>query len=342
MAMRKFGLGSIAGCAVLLVCCLPASAQKPKKDKRSGYDRSARATLLHEAIVYVAADPDSQRVSLVTPGHEVVIVERSGPWVKVFANTDVEDDPDEDSKPVFGEDENVTPASGWIRDKGVVSPSTPGGDSILYGAAVTMEELAAQPHAPKGAAGAAHMLYRRAADYFPQSPQAAEAAWRSADVRWQMERLDNRSLPSAKEQDAYLRPQIYDGDMKRVIKNFPGSKYAAQAAFAMLDNKMCGDWQGLPKCPEMETGLYEKYAAQFPDGPKTAEALYNAAYRQGVLVTMYTVEENRKKAEAASAHTQSIAQELKLKFPQSDYAARAASIAYKVQQGIAIYGNDRD
>jgi outer membrane protein assembly factor BamD (BamD/ComL family) len=130
--------------------------------------------------------------------------------------------------------------------------------------------------------------------------------------------------------------------MKRVIKNFPGGKYAAQAAFAMLDNKMCGDWQGLPKCPEMETGLYEKYAAQFPDGPKTAEALYNAAYRQGVLVTMYTVEENRKKAEAASAHTQSIAQELKLKFPQSDYAARAASIAYKVQQGIAIYGNDRD
>src|SRR5437667_8639023 len=99
--------------------------------------------------------------------------------------------------------------------------------------------------------------------------------------------------------------------MKKVVKNSPSSKYAEQAAFAMLDNKLCGDWQGLPKCPEMETGLYEKYAAQFPDGPKTAEALYNAAYRQGVLVTMYTVEENRKKAEAASARTQSIAQELK-------------------------------
>src|SRR5450756_2745200 len=105
-----------------LVAFLPfsASAQRQKKDK-SGYDRSARATLLHEAIVYVAADPDAQRVSLVTPGHEVVVVERSGQWIKVFANTDVGDDEDPDSKPDFADDDVVTPASGWIRDKGVVS-----------------------------------------------------------------------------------------------------------------------------------------------------------------------------------------------------------------------------
>ena len=38
----------------------------------------------------------------------------------------------------------------------------------------------------------------------------------------------------------------------------------------------------------METGLYVKYAQQFPDGPKSAEALYNAVYRQGVVVTMYS------------------------------------------------------
>jgi len=340
--MRELWLRRVACCAAMgAAVCLPVSAQK-KKGNGSGYDRSARATLLHEAIVYVAADADTQRVSLVTPGHEVVIVDHSGPWVKVFANTDVEDDPDEDSKPIFGDDDNVTPASGWIRDKGVVTPTTPGGDAILYGAAANMEELASQPHAPKGAAGAAHMLYKRVANYFPDSPLAPEAAWRSADVRWQIERLDSRSLPSAKEQDAYLRPQIYEGDMKKVIKNYPGTKFAAQAAYEMLDNKLCGDWQGLPKCPELETNLYQKYAQQFPDGAKTAEALYNAVYRQGVLVTMYAVEENRKKSEAAAARTQSIAQELKAKFPQSDYAARAASIAYKVQQGIAIYGNDRD
>jgi outer membrane protein assembly factor BamD (BamD/ComL family) len=92
----------------------------------------------------------------------------------------------------------------------------------------------------------------------------------------------------------------------------------------------------------METGLYEKYAQQFPDGPKTPEALYNATYRQAALVTMYTVEENRKKADGAASHTQALAQQLKAKFPQSDYTARAVSIAYKVQQGIASYGTDRD
>ena len=327
--------------AVIALTCLDASAQKPKKDK-SGYDRSARATVLHDAVVYVAADPDSQHVSLVTPGHEVVVVERSGPWVKVFANTDVADEEDPDSKPDFVEEDAATPASGWIRDKGVVNPSTPDGDAILFGAAANLEDLATQPHAPKGAAAAAHMLYRRVADYYPQSPLAGEAAWRSADVRWQLERADVKSLPSAKEQDASLRPQIYDGEMKKIVKSFPGTKYAAQAAYAMVDNKLCGDWQGLPKCPELETNLYEKYAQQFPDGPKTAEALYNAAYRQGVLVTMYTVEENRKKAEGAVARTESLAQQLKAKFPQSDYTARAASIAYKVRQGIAIYGSDRE
>jgi outer membrane protein assembly factor BamD (BamD/ComL family) len=139
-----------------------------------------------------------------------------------------------------------------------------------------------------------------------------------------------------------LREGIREESMKQVIKKFPDTKWAQLAAFHLIDNKLCGDWQGLPKCPEMETGLYEKYAQQFPDGPKSAEALYNATYRQGTLVTMYTVEENRKKADAAAAHTQALAQQLKAKYPQSDYAARAASIAYKVQQGIAIYGNDRD
>src|SRR5271168_1523839 len=124
------------GATVFVVGCGFALGQKAAKDK-AGYDRAARATVLHAANVYVSSDADSQHVSLVTPGHEVVVIERSGPWVKVFANTDVGEDANEDdrSKPEFGEDENVTPASGWIRDKGVVGPTTAGGDAILYGAA---------------------------------------------------------------------------------------------------------------------------------------------------------------------------------------------------------------
>jgi hypothetical protein len=310
-----------------------------KKDKAS-YDHAPRAVVLHDAVVYVASDPESQRVSLVTPGHEIVIVERSAPWVKVFANTDVEDD--QEDKPEFGEEGAPTPASGWIRDKGVVSAATPNGDVILFGAAANLEDAATRPNAPKGAAMAAHLLYRRVWEYFPQSPLAAESAWRSADIRWQLAKFDIATLPSAKEQDASLRPALFEGEMKKVMKNYPQSKYAAQAAYRLIDNKLCGDWQGLPKCPELEAKLYLKYAEQWPDGPRTAEALYNAIYREAVAVTMYTVEDEKKKADAAATLVQSTAEQMKAKFHDADFTARATSIAFKVQQGVPIYGNDRD
>jgi len=32
--------------------------------------------------------------------------------------------------------------------------------------------------------------------------------------------------------------------MKLVIKKFSGSKWADLAAFHLIDNKLCGDWQG--------------------------------------------------------------------------------------------------
>jgi hypothetical protein len=344
MQLSYLWRGWVMGVAVAVLLLNGAAIGQKGQKPPQNYDRAARATVLHSANVYVAADADAQKVSLVTPGHEVVIVERSAPWVKVFANTDVGDEANEDdrNKPEFGEDANVTPASGWIRDKGVVGRNTPGGDAILFGSAANLEDEAAHPHAPKGAAGAAHLLYKRVAEYFPDSPLAPEAAWRAADIRWQIDKLEASTLPSAKEQEAYLRPQLYEGELKRVMKAYPGTKFAAMAAYDLLDNKLCGDWQGLPKCPEMETGLYQKYAQQYPDGPKSAEALYNAVYRQGVVVTMYAVQEDRKRSQSAAQRTQALAQELKEKYPKSDYTARGESIAFRVAQGIPIYGSDRD
>ena len=334
-------VGTALLACTLVLLPLPSHAQAGSKEEKAGYDRAARATVLHVANVYLTADATAQKTSEVNPGHEVVVVERSGPWIRVFANTDVKDD-EGDDKPELGEEEAVTPSSGWIRDKGVVSPGTPNGDTILFGSAANFEDEAAQPHAPKNAPAAAHLLYRRVAEYFPHSNLAPEALWRAADVRWQIDRRDLSTLPSAKEGDASSRPQIYDGEMRRIMKLYPGSKVAALAAYAMLDNKLCGDWQGLPKCPEMEAGLYERYAKQFPDSPRTAEALYNAVYREGTVVTMYTVEEDRKRATAAAARTQALAADLKARFPQSDFAFRGESLAFRVAQGIAIYGTDRD
>lgn len=331
----------LAPIAALLLVPTLLFAQKQKKDNRSGYDRSARATVLHLANVYASADSSAPPLVTVTMGHEVVVLEHNGPWVRVFANTDAKDRHDEDTEPEFT-DAVSDPSTGWIRDKGIVGPTTPNGDALIYGMAAELEAQAAEPHAPKGAAEAAHLLYRRVADYFPQSSLAPEAAYRSADIRWQIDKADISTLPSAKEQEAYLRPQLYEGDFKRVMKAFPNTPFAARSAFALLDNKLCGDWQGLPKCPEMEAGLYEKYAAKYPGGPKSAEALFSAAYRQGVLVTMYQVQENQKRADAAVKNCESVAQQMRAQYPQSDYTARAESIAFRVKQGIPVFGNDRD
>ena len=332
----------IVASALVLLAASTAPAQRKSKDKIAGYDRAARATLVHPAIVYTTADDNASHVSEVGPGHEVVVIEHNGTWVRVFANTDAADDQADSTKPEFSSDDAVTPASGWIRDKGIVTPATANGDAILYGMAANFEDLAARPHAPKDAAEEAHLLYRRVAEYYPTSPLAAEAMFRSADVRWQLDKADVSTLPSAKEQEAYLRPQLYEGEMKTVMKLYPGTKFAALAAYDLIDNKLCGDWQGLPKCPEMEAGLYQKYADKYPDSPKAAEALYQATYREGVLVSMYQVEDERKRSQQAAANTQGLAAEVMKRYPQSDYAARAASIAYRVQQQIAVYGNDRD
>lgn len=322
--------------SLLFVCLFPLSLLSQAQQHVG-----ERATVLHAAVVYVGPDADSQKVSEVTPGHEVVIVKRSGPWVQVFANTDIEEKNGAD-EPEFSVEEAVLPRSGWIRDKGVVSAATPNGDKLIFGAAVTAEATANEPHAPKLAAGEAHLLYRRVTEYFPASPLAGESAWRSADIRWQEEKFDARTLPSYKDPDPHNRPQIYPEALKKVVKQQPGTKYAALAAFDLVDAKLCGDWQGLPKCPAMEAEVYEKYAAQFPDGPKTAEALWNATYRQGVLVSMYDAEENKKKAEQAAQRAHALRDQMVLKFPDNDYTARAVSLVYRVEQGIAIYGSDRD
>jgi hypothetical protein len=57
---------------------------------------------------------------------------------------------------------------------------------------------------------------------------------------------------------------------------------------------------------------------------------------------MYTVDEQPRRAADAAKNCQSIADELEQAYPQSDFAARALSIAFRVKQGVSVYGNDRD
>jgi len=64
-----------------------------------------------------------------------------------------------------------------------------------------------------------------------------------------------------------MRGQIDEQWMKLVMKKYPGTKWADLAAFHLLENKLCGDWQGASKCPDKEADMYEKYAKEHEQSP---------------------------------------------------------------------------
>jgi hypothetical protein len=224
--------------------------------------------------------------------------------------------------------------------KGVVIETTPNGDQVLMGAAANQESEASDPRGPANAATSARLLYRRLVEMFPNSPLVAEAAWRAADDLWQIQKSDAASRSSAKERDPYMHDQMDEDEFKKILKLYPHTRLADLAAFELIDNKLCGDWQGSPKCPEKEADYFEKYAAEHPDGPRTAQALYQAVYRFAVLNDMYTSDGNEKKAEDARNHAKDLASRLRDKYPQSDFTWRAGALVFKLDQGVPVYGID--
>ena len=341
MTCRLIPFRSLVLC-LILTGALPAFCdQKPKKDNIQKPMAGPRATALQVTWIFVAPDRGAQKVDRVQPGREMVIAEKSGPWIRVYANTDIQEVSERDAPVIGSPNDTPPPISGWMEAKGVVIETTPNGDQVLMGEAANQEALASDPRGPAHAAQTARLYYRRVVEMFPDSPLAAEAAWRAADILWQIQKADVSSRPSAHERDAYMREQLDDDEMKKIIKFYPRTRQAAFAAYAMIDNKLCGDWQGQEKCPEKESDYYEKYAAEYPDGPRTAEALYRAVYRQAVLVDMFNADNSDKKADSAKAHAHELAARMKDKFPQSDYTARALALMFKIDQGIPVYGIEK-
>lgn len=335
---RSIGLSLLI--LMLLCATRPAFADKkpPQLEKPLA---GPRATALRVTWLYIAPDTSSQKVDRVQIGREMVVAEKSGPWMRVYANTDIEEMHDKDA-PMFGTDSTPPPISGWMEARGVVVETTPGGDLVLMGEAANQESLAENPRGPVNAAQSARLLYRRLSEMFPNSPLAPEAAWRAADIQWQTQKADAASRPSAHEKDAYLRDQMDEDEMKKILKLYPHTRQADLAAFDLIDNKLCGDWQGQTKCPEKEAEEYEKYATEHPDGPKTAQALYQAVYRMAVLKDMYAADGSDGKSESAHTHARELAAKLKDKFAATDYNARAASLVYKLDEGIPVYGIDQE
>jgi hypothetical protein len=328
----------IALALATLCAASPVLAQKKPQQQEKPL-AGPRATPLRISILYVDPDLTSQKVDRIQIGREMVVAEKSGPWLRVYANTDIEEIHTKD-EPMFNTDTTPPPVSGWMESKGVVIETTPNGDQILMGEAANQEALASDPRGPANAARSAHLLYRRIAEMYPNSPLAPEAAWRAADDQWQIEKADASTRPSAKERDPYMRDQMDEDELKKVLKFYPHTHWADLAAFELIDNKLCGDWQGLPKCPEKEAEIYEKYAQEYADGSRTAQALYLAVYRFAVLTDMYKADGSEKKSEAAHGQAKDLLKRLTDKFPQSDYTWRAGTLVFKLDQGVPVYGID--
>ena len=92
--------------------------------------------------------------------------------------------------------------------------------------------MASDPRGPANAARSARLLYRRIVEMFPNSPLAAEAAWRSADDEWQIEKADAATRPSAKERDPWMRDQMDEDELKKVLKLYPNTRWSALASYA--------------------------------------------------------------------------------------------------------------
>jgi outer membrane protein assembly factor BamD (BamD/ComL family) len=295
-----------------------------------------RGTLVREAVIYLSPDTTSNKLSQVERGQELILLEKSPHWLHVEALLSSKT---VDPAFVLEEDDEGKTISGWVVDTGVVWASTANGDRILFGAAVDSEDEASRRHGRRGAAQDALRLYRRVYDIFPTAPNAGEALYRAADIRWQIEKSDMLSRPSARQKEAYLREGINEESMRLVMKKFPDSKWAQLAAFHLIDNKLCGDWQGSSKCPDKEAEMYEKYVKEHPESPAAPEALYDAAYRRSALIEIYKTEEQPKKSEQSKGLAISLAQQLISQYSQSDWSARGQMLLFLIQQEVPTYGN---
>jgi len=300
--------------AAALLVAIAAIAQEPPSDTKHGI-------MVRVAQIYVSPDASSSRLGEATRGREVFVLDKSGEWLHVLAS--------------LGGEKNVT---GWMADKGVIFINTPDGEKILFGEAAASELLASTRGGRRGAADDARRLYYRVFDYFPKSDLAGEALYRAADILWQMD-THSRSRSESTMVDLTNPADSAGVYMKMVIKKFPHTKPADMAAFRLIDSKLCDDWAGQSKCPDKEAETYEKYAAEHPDSPNAPEALYNAATRRAALIEIYKTENKPKQVEESRTHAKSDGELAISKYPQSDWAYRARSLVYMVDQGIPTYGN---
>jgi hypothetical protein len=65
-------------------------------------------------------------------------------------------------------------------------------------------------------------------------------------------------------------------------------------------------------------------------------------YRLAVLVNMLETDGNDKKSDEAHSQARALAARLKDHFADSDYTWRAGALVYKLDEGVPVFGIDRE
>lgn len=337
--MRRHFIPQLLLCGTLLSLLIPAAHAKRRAQHKSQplIPQGTLAVVIHTSNLYVQPGANSTRLTQIDPGREVIITEKNGKWIRVFANVD-EGQSHEDKTTLLGPENPPQPVSGWMLDKGLVTKKTAHADQILFGAAQAQEDAATEPDPPPNAAEAARRLYLRVIQLYPKSKLVPSAMWRAADIRWQLQKANADTLPSAHTKQPYLRELPDENEMHAVMHYFPHTKWADFAAFTLIENKLCGEWQGDERCPEKEAQYYLDYARKYPKSPDAAEALYKAAWREAAAGDMWQADGNKQFAHRDRSNVAGIVNRLEQKYPESPYATRAATLLFEVNQGIQIYG----
>ena len=190
---------------------------------------TVRGTPILVSSIYLSPDITSNKLADIDRGREVVILETSRDWLHVEA--------------ALTEEKIIT---GWMLDKGVVQglDSEWRQDRVWRGGGL---RGSGQPEAraPRRRAGCDASLLPDSR-VFPQLPDSPGEAMYRFGRHSLADRQGRRHVASfGKEKEAYLREGMDDDFMKEVMKKFPGTKWADLAAFHLIDNKLCGEWQGV-------------------------------------------------------------------------------------------------
>ena len=243
MRRRIFTFRILALCLALACAAFSAYAEK-KPQQQVKPMAGPRATALRITWLYISASTARKKWTSVQIGREIVVAEKSGEWMRVYINTDIEEQHSDKDEPMVGGDETTPPISGWMEAKGVVEDTTPNGDQILMGAAANQEALASDPRGPANAAQSARLLYSRVVEMFPNSPLVPKPRGGPPTSNGKSRRPTLSTLPSRTRRSPIARQSMDEDALKKVIKYYPRTRWAALAAFDLIDNKLCGDWQG--------------------------------------------------------------------------------------------------